>query len=282
MKQKILKLIRSLGYDITRRPSPDLRPYAKYKPGEFYNVGAGQFRHPYWVNVDFKSNWYSHSMDIEHDLMSLEPLPIESNSAECVYSSHTVEHISDEAAQTLFDEAYRILKPGGVLRVTTPNIELAYRAYLAGDRSYFYWADKYSQPAEMARIGINTPMNRASIEQLFLYHFSSAASAIHINGSSYRIHDSQVRSIFRGELSIAESLNYCISFCKPDIQAEYPGNHCNWWTKNKMYEMFRNSGFMSSRIFLSAYGQSIHPAMRDINYFDNTHPKISLYMEAVK
>ena len=43
----------------------------------------------------------------------LEPLPIADSSAEVVYTlAHTVEHINNEAAQNMFNEAYRILKPG--------------------------------------------------------------------------------------------------------------------------------------------------------------------------
>jgi len=47
----------------------------------------------------------------------VKELPIENDSAEVVYSSHTVEHITDEAAQKMFNESYRILKKGGILRI---------------------------------------------------------------------------------------------------------------------------------------------------------------------
>lgn len=36
------------------------------------------------------------------------------------------------------------------------------------------------------------------------------------------------------------------------------------------------------KIFKSGWGQSFSPLMRDTFLFDKTHPKISLYMEAVK
>jgi hypothetical protein len=44
--------------------------------------------------------------------------------------------------------------------------------------------------------------------------------------------------------------------------------------------MLRESGF--TEIYRSGYGQSFSPVMRDVDLFDNTHPKISLYMEAIK
>jgi hypothetical protein len=33
---------------------------------------------------------------------------------------------------------------------------------------------------------------------------------------------------------------------------------------------------------VSGWGQSVIPPLRDTNLFDNTHPKISLYVEALK
>jgi|SRR5688572_27276549 len=146
MKRVIKKVIRSFGYDITplkkpvKKPStkPDHDAYKIYPKASldkklFYNIGAGDFSHPYWTNVDFKSDWYKANEEtslsgIHFDLMSLQPLPIDSNSAELVYSSHTVEHITDAAAQNMFNEAYRILKKNGIIRITTPNINLEYRA----------------------------------------------------------------------------------------------------------------------------------------------------------
>src|SRR6185295_10958452 len=114
----------------------------------FYNIGAGSFRHPAWTNVDFDSDWYECNRNntlspgnISHDLLSLKPLPIESGSACILYTSHTVEHVTNEADEVLFREAHRILKPGGVVRVTTNSTDLAYRAYRTKDRSYYYWAD---------------------------------------------------------------------------------------------------------------------------------------------
>ncbi len=36
------------------------------------------------------------------------------------------------------------------------------------------------------------------------------------------------------------------------------------------------------KIMISGYGQSYAPVMRNTSLFDSTHPKISLYVEAVK
>ncbi len=77
-----------------------------------------------------------------------------------------------------------------------------------------------------------------------------------------------------------QALNYCTSKCPIDIQKKYPGHHCNWWNKDKMFRMLKKAGFKN--IFLSGYGQSFSPVLRNTQLFDKTHPKISLYVEAIK
>ena len=289
VKSQLLKLVRSLGYDVKKRPASDLAVYEQYYSQDslenkrFYNIGAGGFSHPYWTNVDFSSDWYAHykisPTAIQHDLMSLGDLPIESDLAEVVYSSHTVEHITDAAAQKMFNEAFRILKKGGILRITTPNIDLEYRAYKEEDKNYFYWIDNYSKASEIERANITKPMNQASMEQIFLHHFASNASELHRDGAREKISDEELRSVF-SEKPLEDALNYCTAKCDEEIQLKYPGNHINWWNPDKMTRMFQEAGF--TNIFRSGYGQSFSPVMRNLSLFDNTHPKISLYMEAVK
>ena len=41
-------------------------------------------------------------------------MPIKNDSAVIIYTSHTIEHITNESAQNTFNEAYRILREGGV------------------------------------------------------------------------------------------------------------------------------------------------------------------------
>jgi predicted SAM-dependent methyltransferase len=290
MKKFIFKIIKSLGYEVKSLPKADTGVYKRLFSEDslnnkrFYNIGAGNFYHPYWTNVDFYSDWYKRNdktslAGIHHDLMSLKALPVESNSAEVVYSCHTVEHISDQAAQIMFNESYRILKPGGILRINTPNIDLEYRAYKDNDRDYFYWINNYSQQKELERIMITIPMNKASIEQIFLYHFASNVSTLHKYGAEERISDIKLKQIF-SEMKYEDALNYCTSRCSLEIQSKYPGNHINWWNAKKMSEMLKKTGF--EKVFNSGYGQSFSPIMRNTSLFDNTHPKISLYMEAIK
>ena len=103
----------------------------------FYNIGACRnFYHPYWINVDYDSEWYKNEISkniINHNLMSIEPIPIEKDSVEIIYTSHTIEHISEKAVFKLFKESYRVLKKNGLIRITCPDANLNYYALLRND-----------------------------------------------------------------------------------------------------------------------------------------------------
>jgi len=47
-----------------------------------------------------------------------------------VYHSHLLEHFSKESATVFLGECYRVLKPGGVIRVVVPDLEAIVRLYL--------------------------------------------------------------------------------------------------------------------------------------------------------
>ena len=73
-----------------------------------------------------------------------EPLPVGSGSIELVYSEHFIEHISLEQAVSLVAEIYRVLKPGGILRLSTPSLNKLVDEYLAGRTTE--WSDMEWNP----------------------------------------------------------------------------------------------------------------------------------------
>jgi predicted SAM-dependent methyltransferase len=62
-------------------------------------------------------------------------LPVLANSADLVYCSHTLEHLSLEDCRVALSETFRILKPGGVFRAVMPDLRYICSAYLARDAS---------------------------------------------------------------------------------------------------------------------------------------------------
>ena len=279
-------LVNRSGYDLVKRPGMSLQGYYRgFRPESleqrrFYNIGAGSFRHPYWSNVDYATEHYravQRGQFIPYDLMQLAPLPIESGSAEIVYSSHTIEHVSDEAVRNLFRECYRILKPGGGLRVTTPDAALEFQAYQRNDRCYWYWTDWYSRPGSWED-QYTLPLGQASIQQLFLHHFASQLCEIDIDTTSTRKYsDAEIAAVF-SERPLEEALDFFTRQCK--YNPGHPGNHINWWTQDKLVSFLKQAGF--AVCCRSGFGQSAFLPLRDTRFFDMTHPRISLYVEATK
>ncbi len=285
MKTAVRKWINRVGFDIARKHPLDLKRYAKYpqeslRSRRFYNVGAGSFRHPYWTNIDYSSDQYKCVQGedfINYDLMELKPLPIENNSAELIYSTHTIEHVSDEAVFNLMKEAYRVLKPGGGIRLSTQDAALEYQAYLRNDRSYWYWAEWYSQPGTWEHQFV-APLTEASIHQLFLHHYATQLSTISADDTAPRKYsDEEVIEVF-SKHSMEDGLNWFTRQCK--FNPARPANHISWWSPDKVIAFLQKAGF--SNCYRSGYGQSLFEPLREVSIFDTTHPTISLFVEAIK
>jgi predicted SAM-dependent methyltransferase len=237
----------------------------------FLNVGAGNFRHPAWRNLDFYTEGYasdvSGNIDIEMDLSRKLPWPIESDSIEAVFTSHTIEHLQNHHDRHIFSEVFRVLKPGGFFRITCPDIELYYRAYMRGDRHFF--------PS------YGTWYLDESDEQLFLREFATQISTASNDGIPVpKCTTEEIRQKFH-TMKMDEALDSFTN--RVDYNSWYkvaPGNHVNWWSYDKVFAFLREAGFRE--VYRSGFGQSSCPPMRTIPLFDWTAQKISLYAEAVK
>jgi len=51
-------------------------------------------------------------------------IPFRNNSIPNVFSSHFFEHLTYESARFLFSESYRVLTPGGTIRILVPSLEV--------------------------------------------------------------------------------------------------------------------------------------------------------------
>lgn len=139
------------------------------------NLGCGLAVAPGWINVDGSLNALIASMPsafhklayrftgasayytrenylallgnhtfVHHDLAY--SLPFDDASVDYVYSSHFLEHLPRKAALHLAAESYRVLKPGGTVRVVVPDLAYAVSLYQAGRKDemlqqYFFVED---------------------------------------------------------------------------------------------------------------------------------------------
>lgn len=61
--------------------------------------------------------------------------PLEDGSVSHVYADNMIEHIPLDAARAMLAEAYRCMRPGGVIRLVTPDLRSHVELYLAGASS---------------------------------------------------------------------------------------------------------------------------------------------------
>lgn len=89
------------------------------------NLGCGTHFHNDWTNLDFVSTGEN---VIAHDL--LKGIPFKNKSFDVVYHSHVLEHFRKEDGAAFMKECYRVLKPGGIIRVVLPNLETIVKNYI--------------------------------------------------------------------------------------------------------------------------------------------------------
>ena len=61
-------------------------------------------------------------------------IPFRDSSVDFIFSSHALHHLYREEALALIREAIRVLKPGGTMRITVPDLEAIVALYLEGRR----------------------------------------------------------------------------------------------------------------------------------------------------
>lgn len=91
----------------------------------YLNLGCGITYDERWTNVDFVSTGPG---VIAHNLLS--GIPFADASFRVVYHSHVLEHFPKAKAKEFLSECYRVLEPGGIIRVVIPDLEQIARNYI--------------------------------------------------------------------------------------------------------------------------------------------------------
>jgi predicted SAM-dependent methyltransferase len=116
VQQYISKLIRCKSFFVNNQ---------RIKSLKFLNVGCGPYPHQEFINLDY--HW-TPSIDICWDI-SRKPIPIPSDALEGIYTEHCLEHVTLSACEKSLSEFYRMLKPGGTLRIIVPDGEIYLTIY---------------------------------------------------------------------------------------------------------------------------------------------------------
>lgn len=96
---------------------------------KYLNLGCGGHfsKDPEWLNMDIapQDSRYVHQYQLQLGI------PFSDCSFEGVYHSHILEHFPRGQVMPFLRECYRVLKPGGTIRIAVPDLEQILRAYLA-------------------------------------------------------------------------------------------------------------------------------------------------------
>ncbi|WNI19417.1 class I SAM-dependent methyltransferase [Actinacidiphila sp. ITFR-21] len=132
-----------LGTDLLPLYTPD----ARTEPGPVYLVdGAHRFT----------------QLDIG------DPLPFDDAAVDWVYAEHLVEHVPLGTVIGWLREVRRVLRPGGVLRLTTPDLERYVHGYLEEKGGFFA---RHRRRLRTLRVGPPMPERRAFMVNQIFYHF---------------------------------------------------------------------------------------------------------------
>ncbi|GIK18470.1 MAG: hypothetical protein DYG93_11755 [Leptolyngbya sp. PLA2] len=123
--------------------------------GKRLNLGRGKYLIPGWINADLYRR-----ADVMFDIRARWPIP--DGRMIGVRLEHVLEHVAypDEALHVI-TECYRVLVPGGTVRVGVPDSEKVIGAYVAGDNAEYF---------RIARERWHPPEVRLPIEHVN-YHF---------------------------------------------------------------------------------------------------------------
>jgi hypothetical protein len=220
------------------------------------NIGGGNWYLPRWQNIDLYAN--SIYVDCKMDLRSRTRIPLGDDSVRLVFTSHFLEHISDEECMFLLSECHRLLRQGGTIRISVPDMEKAFNAYFAGDHAFF---DKGG-----------TRCVGDTLERKFVNFFSSYRKGAYSGGPLVSA------SLVQAKVKELDRYSFC-AWCADQIpiDADYRG-HVNAYDFEKLQRLLKTAGFF--KVTRSEYRQSSVEEMRSAA-FDNRQ-RVSLFVEANK
>lgn len=110
-------LIRNRKFQIKRDKLDRLR---------YVNVGCGANITDKYLNLDY---FWKPGIDLCWDVT--KGIPCKENTIKGIFTEHCLEHISFSACKDVIAEFFRILRPGGVVRIIVPDAELYIELYIA-------------------------------------------------------------------------------------------------------------------------------------------------------
>lgn len=136
------------------------------------HLGCGSHLLKDWLNTDLEPGVEVVCLDAS------KKLPIADRTFDYVFTEHMIEHLEFKTGKDLIQEIFRILKPGGKLRISTPDLQFLINLYGSEKTDlqtrYIQWAGETFLP------GIDLPTDAFVINNffrdwghLFIYDFKT-------------------------------------------------------------------------------------------------------------
>jgi len=106
------------------------------------HVGCGDIFLPNWLNITFELReeygiiknkegalWLNYNL--------LKPWPFADQSIQFIAGSHFIEHLDLNGGIFFFNEAYRVMKPGGIIRMSCPDLLTYAENYIKNNKDFF-------------------------------------------------------------------------------------------------------------------------------------------------
>ncbi len=218
------------------------------------NIGSNSFVGDGWLNLDHASARYSNEqtkIDLPHDLMGDKSIDLDNETLSAAYTSHTIEHIGDVHVKRTFQEVYRMLKPGGVFRVSCPDASKCYDAYVAQDKDYL---TSWIAPHPSAGLGPQNNYRSFGMGEQLVFMIASNLSPYskrnvnlkNITKGIRTYNESEIKDIF-DERGKENGLTFFTDECQEKtihLQKQIPGNHVSWWSFDKLKTLMESVGFI--------------------------------------
>jgi predicted SAM-dependent methyltransferase len=180
--------------------SNPIRTYLKSARPRALHLGCGLHLLSGWLNCDRRQ--------LAPGVVRLDvrdPFPLESGQFDYIFSEHMIEHLSFEQGAFMLTECHRVLRPGGRIRLSTPDLSFVMGLY-ASPRSevqeqYLQWALSDSSPAQSK--GPSEMGSAVPTEVFVINHFMRDWGHRFIydeRSLRYALHVAQFRNVVRCQL----------------------------------------------------------------------------------
>ena len=251
------------------------------------NLGCGQrfSKDPQWINTDIGPH---RKGVISHDVR--KGIPLADKTVDAVYHSHLLEHFSKREGTVLASECFRVLKPGGIIRVVVPDLENICKGYLealerslSGDIS---WQDRYDwMMLEMYDQAVRTEPGGEMAEYLSRPDIQDKEFIIKRIGSVARDAIIRTRDAFEPKSGFEKAISILKRFKQGILKSGFKGERHKWmYDKYSLRRLLAQAGFTDIR--QCAAKESSIPGwdkyFLDIDADGLIHAPSSIYMEGIR